>query len=138
MARVTQEAVDGDPTGPAAGAAARYAQALVSEDLIVNGVLSGGRPLALTTWRGRTGAGDLSGPGGFDRGAGHRRVRIDLRRTRGYAAAVRTATDGYLAGLADGAPHPEPECLLTALLVDLASRRGEIACLLDPAAASAP
>jgi hypothetical protein len=57
-------------------------------------------------------------------------------RLRAYAAAVHAATDAYLAALPDDAMEPVPECLLTALLLTSATRRGEIACLLaDPSEA---
>ena len=53
---LSAEAVHGRPLGAAARAAACYAQALLSEDVSVNGVLAAGRPLALSTWVGRTGS----------------------------------------------------------------------------------
>jgi hypothetical protein len=94
-------------------------------------VLAAGKPLALSTWVGHTGVGELpplAGP--TDWHAWSRRVRLDLARLRPYAGAVYASTDAYLAGLTDAAFEPVPECLLTALLLTLSMRRGEIACLL--------
>jgi hypothetical protein len=125
------EAVHRRPAGAAARAAARYAEALLSEDLCVNGVLGAGRPLALTTWVGRTGLSELprlAGP--TDWPAWSCRVRLDLARLRPYAGAVHASTDAYLASLPDEAFEPAPECLLTALVLTLSMRRGEIACIL--------
>src|SRR5262249_44828763 len=59
IAPLSPEAVRRRPAGPAARAAACYAGVLLSEDLIVNGVLAAGRPLALSTWAGRTGVSEL-------------------------------------------------------------------------------
>src|SRR5262245_15400529 len=98
------------PPGTAAPAGACYAHAVVSEDLIVNGVLAGAQPLAFTTWVGRTGLSDLprftlSSSNGLARPvsrplaehstwrAWSRRVRIDLPQLRQYARAVYAATD---------------------------------------------
>ena len=49
------EALHRLPAGLVAPAAARYAQAVLCEDLSVNGVLAGRPPLALGAWAGRTG-----------------------------------------------------------------------------------
>lgn len=130
---LSAEAVTRCPRGPAARAAARYAAMLLSEDIVVSGVLAAGEPLALTTWAGRTGVSELpplAVP--IDWHAWGRRVRVDLAGLRPYALAIRAATDAYLAALPDEAFEPAPACLLTALLMDLATRRGEIGCLLTP------
>jgi hypothetical protein len=130
MRPVTPEAVR---SGPAALAAARYAEVLLSEDLTVNGVLAAGQPLALTSWAGRTGVSELPPLAlPIDWQAWVRRVRLDLVHLRPYALAIRAATDTYLAGLSDEAFEPAPACLLTALLMDLSMRRGEIRLLLSP------
>lgn len=128
---LSAEAVRRRPPGAGALAAACYAQVLLCEDLSVNGVLAAGKPLALSTWVGLTGLSELpplAGP--TDWHAWSRRVQLDLARLRPYAGAVYASTDAYLAGLPDEALEPEPECVLTALLLDLSMRRGEIACLL--------
>lgn len=61
-------------------------------------------------------------------------MRLDLAQLHPYARAVYAATDAYLAALPDDAldaAHGEaPAGLLSALLLTLAMRRGEIACLL--------
>src|SRR5215217_3869165 len=59
VARLPADALHAHPPGLASPAGACYAHAVVSEDLIVSGALAGGRPLALTTWAGRTGLGEL-------------------------------------------------------------------------------
>src|SRR5918995_1083786 len=59
VARLPPELVHRHPPGQAAPAGACYAHAVISEDLIVNGVLAGARQLSLTTWAGRTGLGEL-------------------------------------------------------------------------------
>lgn len=118
--------------GPASLAAARYAEAVLEEDVGVSAVLAGGPPLALSTWAGRTGASELpplAGPVDWTAWAG--RVEFDLARLRAYAAAVHAATDAYLAALPDDALEPAPECLLTALVLTVATRRGEILCQLS-------
>jgi NAD(P)-dependent dehydrogenase (short-subunit alcohol dehydrogenase family) len=55
MARRTPEAVHRCPSGMTVSAGVRYAQIALCEDLSVNGVLATGRPVALSTWAGRTG-----------------------------------------------------------------------------------
>src|SRR5260370_23184865 len=57
--RLTSEEAHRRPPGAAAPAGACYAQAVVCEDLSVNGVLGKGTPLALSTWTGRTGLSHL-------------------------------------------------------------------------------
>src|SRR5690349_4093586 len=47
------------PSDAPASAAARYAQAVLCEDLTVNGVLAARPPLALGAWAGRTGLSEL-------------------------------------------------------------------------------
>ena len=118
-----------------AAAAASYAQAVVSEDLAVNGVLAKGSPLALSTWVGRTGLSEMP-PSvvATDWDAWARRVRLDLTRLRLYARAVYASTDAYVAALPEDPFNPVradgPGCMLCALLLTLSMRTGEIACLL--------
>jgi hypothetical protein len=147
------------PPGTAAPAGACYAHAILSEDLIVNGVLAGAQPLAFTTWTGQTGLSDLpklnlSPSNGLAMPvsrplaehstwrAWSRRVRIDLSQLRQFAQAVRAATDAYLATLPDAVLDPArrelPGCLLNALLLTLATRRGEIAALVAVVGQPAP
>ena len=81
-----------------ASAAAPYAVVLMCEDVIVNGVLTGRPPLALSTWRARTGLSELPPVTcHFERHNWAARVRIDVTALRAYAHAVYAATDAYLA-----------------------------------------
>lgn len=126
---------------PQYGAAAivRYAQTVLCEDLTVNGVLSAGAPLALSTWSGRTGLSELPPLAGCDVArapawtAWAREVRIDGPKMRAYARAVYRSTDASIAALPVNAFNParrgSPACVLTALLLTVSMRRGELACL---------
>jgi hypothetical protein len=100
----TTEALHRCPPGTAAPAGACYAQGVLCEDLSVNGVLAAGRPLALSTWVGRTGLSEippLAGP--TDWRAWARRMRLDQAKLRPYAKAVYASTDAYIAALPDEA-----------------------------------
>jgi hypothetical protein len=114
-------------------AGACYAQVVLSEDICVNGVLSGGTPLALSTWAGRTGVSEIPTPiDSRNWRAWTRRVRLDFGKLRPYARAVYASTDAYLADLTDDALQPlegMPASVLNALLLALSMRRGEIVCL---------
>lgn len=108
-----------------------FARAVLGEDLSVNGVLAERQPLALSTWAGRTGMSELPplvGPA--DWRAWERSVWLDLGRLRPYARAVYASTDAYLATLPEDGLVPvggeTPGCLLSALLLTLAARHGEI------------
>ena len=127
--------------GAASPVGIRYAQIVVCEDLSINGILAAGTPLALSTWAGRTGLSELpplNEP--MDRRDGHywrdwaHRVQLNPAQLRRYTQAVYAATDAYLAALPDDAlslaSNEQPVRLLSALLLTLAMRRGEIACLL--------
>jgi hypothetical protein len=122
------------PAGRGASIGACYAQVVVCEDLSVNGVLAARTPLALSSWAGRTGLGELPPLArSADWHAWTLRVRIDLAKLRQYAHAVYAATDAYVASLQDEALDPlndaAPACLLSVILLTVSSRRGEIACL---------
>ncbi len=135
VVRLPAEVLHRQPPGTAAPAGARYAQSVLCEDLCVNAVLAAGAPLALSTWAGRTGLSELPPlVRHIDWRAWARRVRLDLAALRPYAQAVYAATDAYLAALPDEALDAtraeQPACLLSALLLTLAMRRGEIGCLL--------
>jgi hypothetical protein len=126
---------------PQYGAAAivRYAQTVLCEDLTVNGVLAAGAPLALSTWSGRTGLSELPPLAGCDVARAPawavwaREVRIDGPKMRAYARAVYRSTDASIAALPASAFDParrgSPACVLTALLLTVSMRRGELACL---------
>jgi hypothetical protein len=127
------------PPGLAHPAGAHYAHILASEDFLINGMIRGGAPLAMSTWQGRTGIGELPPPGVWDEWA--RRVTVDLPATRQYAQAVYAATDAYLTGAADddlarqvdltalGPGIQTAEFVLNNLLYNAAAHCGEIACL---------
>ena len=134
----------GHPPNIVARAGACYAQIVLCEDVSVHSALAVGPPLALSNWAGRTGLSELpplAGP--IDWRAWTCRVRLtDMTALRAYARAVHTTTDSYLATLADDAFDPAhealPERLLSALLLTMAMRHGEIACLLSSAWRVAP
>jgi hypothetical protein len=118
-----------------ASAGVCFAQVVLNEDLTINGVLASGTPLALSTWAGRTGLSELptlAHP--TDWRAWSHDVRINLAQVRPYARAVHAATDAYVAAVPEdglGPAHDQvPADLLTALLLAVSMRRGEIACLL--------
>lgn len=132
--RLVTDAVHRHPPGTAAPAGACYAQVVLCEDLSVNGVLSAGIPLALSTWVGRTGVSEmplLADP--TDWRAWAQRVRLNFGELRPYARAVYASTEEYLDALPDDAfdqPRGEtPAGVLNAVLLTLSMRRGEIACL---------
>ncbi len=82
---------------------ATYAHVVVSEDSIINGMLRGQAPLAMSTWAGKTGLSEpMPMPGGdWEHAYGDwaRRVQVDLPALHAYAQAVYAASDGYLATL---------------------------------------
>ncbi len=128
VGRLTEEALHRCPRG----AAACYARAVLCEDIGVNGILAARRPLALSSWAGRTGLNPLPALGApIDWRAWARTVRLDLASVRPYAGAVYAATDAYVASLPDEAlalaPAAEPVCVLTGLLLTVSMLRGEIA-----------
>jgi hypothetical protein len=117
--RLLGASIDGLP----AAAAVCHAQAVLCEDLTVNGVLAARRPLALSTWRGRTGLSELPAlcaPIDWQTWAEH--VQFDRADFLAYAGAVYAATDAYLA-----LEHPaSTACLLSALLMTVSLRRGQV------------
>ena len=107
---------------------------VLGEDLSINGVLSGGSPLAFSTWVGRTGVSEIPSlvePTNWSGWAEH--VRLNLAELRSYARAVYASTDAYLESLPedalDQASGDLPASVLNALLLTLSMRRGEIVCL---------
>ena len=99
----------------------QYAESVVVEDVTVHGI-AGRAPLALSTWRGRTG---LSRLPPLSRFRGERtwtdNVAINVGELRTYAQAVYAATDSFLSGFAP-APDRLTFCVLTALLLSLSAR----------------
>lgn len=111
-----------------------YAQVLLCEDLSVNGVLAARKPLAFSTWAGRTGLSEIPPlVGTIDWRAWGQRVRLDWPTLRRYALAVQSSTDEYIAALAEEALAPTRDntlvWLLSGLLLSLSMRHGEITCL---------
>ncbi len=112
----------------------RYAQVVLCEDLSVNGVLAAGAPLAFSGWAGRTGLSEIPPfVGAMGWRAWAERVRLDQNKVRAYARAVYASTDGYIVALPEEALDPTrvemPACLLSALLLSISMRCGEIASL---------
>jgi len=106
-------------------AAACHAQAVLCEDLTV-GVLASRAPLALSSWQGRTGLSELPrlcAP--IDWSVWAVNVRFDPTGYRPYAEAVYASTDAYLAL----EQAESTACLLSALLLTISMRRGQIVCL---------
>jgi hypothetical protein len=69
---------------------------VVCEDVIVNGIFANRTPLALSTWRQRTGLSELPPlRGEAARSAWALRVGIDAAALHAYAQAVHAATDAY-------------------------------------------
>jgi hypothetical protein len=133
--RLGAEAVDRCVPGVVASTGACYGQMVVCEDVSVNGVLAAGMPLARSTWAGRTGLSELPPLGEPPEWhAWARGVRLDLAALRAYAQAVYAATDSYIAALPDEALdlrcRDAPVCLLSALLLTVSMRHGEITGLL--------
>jgi hypothetical protein len=100
------------------------AQLVWWEDITVNGVLAGCAPLALSTWRGRTGLSQLPP---IHRQRAHdgwvSRVDIEFHEFRNYARAVYAATDDYLGCLTPLSDRSNT-CVLNALLFMLSVRCG--------------
>lgn len=100
MADVTQEQADWAPPGKAHPLGANYAHTILSEDMIVNGMLKGAAPLAMTAFAGKAGISELPpmpDQGPWDEWA--RRVTVDLSAARQYAQAVYANTTDYLNSL---------------------------------------
>jgi hypothetical protein len=118
--RLVHGQLDASMTGRTTTSAACVARIVLCEDLTINGVLAAGAPLALSTWRSRTGLSELPRPAmPIEWRAWARRVRLDEAEFCLYARAVYAATDAYLAH-----EHPAPTtCLLSALLLSVAMRR---------------
>ncbi len=93
MEDVDQTQAATTPPGLANPLGATYAHAVVSEDILVNGLLREATPLYLGEWESRTG---ISAP---QLGASFewaRELEVDILQAREYARAVYTATNAYL------------------------------------------
>jgi hypothetical protein len=141
MADVTADQADWQPPGKANPLGASYAHAILSEDMIVNGMLRGATPLYAGEWADKTGQSELHPTEDWSHYADWTRtVRLDLEAARAYAQAVYAATDDYLAGLtADDldrqadlfgtGPTPLGELLGNFVAGHCQQMMGEISCL---------
>lgn len=102
LGELTAEQCQFVPPGRANPPGVCYAHAVLSEDMVVNGMLRGGTPLFAADWADRTGLSEpmpLPGPDWPRYFDWTRSVRIDLPALRRYAQAVYGETERYLAGL---------------------------------------
>ena len=102
---ITEEPAHRVPAGKANSVAASYAHIVVSEDMIVNGMLRGAPPLFATSWAGKTGLNEIMpmpGPEWVHYFDWTRKAHADLPRLREYAQAVYANTNEYLASLHAG------------------------------------
>lgn len=96
---VTADQLHWKPPGKANTIGASYAHVVLSEDMVVNTMLKGGKPMCATSWAGKTGLSEVpSNPeqSWFDWG---RRVKVDLPALQKYAQAVQANSDAYIASL---------------------------------------
>jgi hypothetical protein len=106
LADVTPEQAHWLPPGTANPLGASYAHAVLSEDMIIQGMLQQTAPLCAGAWAGRGGVSEpMPQPGPeWDQYAGWaRRVQVDLAALHAYAQAVYDASDAYLARLTPAA-----------------------------------
>src|SRR5262245_32451281 len=104
MADVTEAQLHWAPPGTAHGIGATYAHLVLSEDMIINGMLQSKAPMAATTWAGKSGVSEpmpQPGPEWERYGDWTKNVKVDLGAIRQYAQAVYKNTDEYLASLTD-------------------------------------
>lgn len=127
---IVHESLDAEFDSIMGGFAAVYARVTICEDAIVNGVLARGKPLAFSSWLGRTGLSELpplANP--TERRAWTRRVRIEPVRFRAYARAVHAATEAYLSHVQPLAGGETQSRVLLALLLKMSTFRREVATL---------
>jgi hypothetical protein len=137
---VTAEQARWLPPGKALPLGAHYAHVVLSEDMVINGMLQDSPPLAATTWAGRTGVSALP-PEGFEWSQWAKEVQVDLPALRQYAQAVYANTDEYLASLSDddlnrpldmsavGAGQQTLGWMINIMLEHVANHCGELSCL---------
>ncbi len=103
MEGVTNDHAAWMPPGKAQTVGASYAHVVLSEDMIVNGMLSGQAPLFAATWAGKNGVSEpmpMPGPDWESRYHGWTQsVKVDIPAMREYAKAVYANTDEYLSSL---------------------------------------
>jgi hypothetical protein len=100
MAGVTDEVAHWQPGGTAHPIGSRYAHMVVTEDMMVNGLLKGSAPLFATSWAGKTGLEDPQAAF-YTTLEWAQRVKVDLDALDAYAQAVYASTDAYLATLGE-------------------------------------
>jgi hypothetical protein len=138
---VTDEVAAWQPPGRALPIGAHYLHHVSLEDAVVNMILSGGKPLRMSAFEGRTGGSDLIALDAADWSDWARAVKVNVAVAREYAQAVFVATDRYLASLTDdelsrdvdlsalGAELMQLGAFLSQLLGDCHSHCGEFSCL---------
>jgi len=99
MADVTAEQAGWAPPGVANPLGASYAHTVISEDMMVNGMLKGSAPIFATSFAGKSGISEPPPPPGQDSAEWNRRVQVDLSAARQYAQAVYKNTSDYLGSL---------------------------------------
>ena len=108
MQDVTADQASWSPPGIANPLGATYAHTAIGEDLMVNGMLKGAAPFALSSWASKAGVSEpppMPDQGDWDQWA--RKVKVDVGALRQYAQAVYQNTDQYLASLDDAALDKE-------------------------------
>lgn len=106
FAGVTAENLQIQPGGTALPLSATYAHLVLSEDVIVHGMLQGKPSLAETSWKDKTGI-DKPMPSMMDpewskqNTEWAKTVQLDLDQVKEYVKAVYSATDEYLNSLQD-------------------------------------
>jgi hypothetical protein len=101
LADVTAEQAHWSPPGKANPLGASYAHVLMSEDMVINGLLRKQAPLAMGSWAGKLGVSEPHPAPGQDWNPWARNVKIDLDALKEYGQAVFAASDEYLAALTD-------------------------------------
>ena len=101
LADVTADQLHWSPPGVANPLGASYAHILMSEDIIINGLLRKQAPLAMGSWAGKLGVSEPHPALGQDWNEWARKVKIDLAALKQYGQAVFAASDEYIASLGD-------------------------------------
>jgi hypothetical protein len=104
MADVTEAQLHWIPPGIANPLGATYAHVVLSEDMIINGMLQEKPPLFASSWLGKVGVSEpmpQPGPEWENYGTWAKRVQVDLAALRVYAQIVYATTDAYIASLTE-------------------------------------
>ncbi len=103
MMDVTSEQAQWTPPGVATPLGASYAHTVLSEDMVINGMLRHQPTLSMTTYAGKLGVSapqPIPGSGWTEAyPAWTRSVQVDLPALKEYAQAVHRSSDEYLASL---------------------------------------